>query len=185
MGPLNLLDFFILIPLAFGLARGLYKGFVNELASLVALIGGILVAHAFADDLFLLLSKYIDEAGTGTRVLSYLLIFSAVVVIVFILSKAITKMLGFLALGLFNRLLGGIFGFGKILVILMIFVHFLNPFLYRGGYYEKPLFKDSLTFTYLLKYSDILEDYFRMDIPETYPLPSPQDSTLVQRFYTR
>ncbi|HBF19849.1 MAG TPA: colicin V production protein, partial [Cryomorphaceae bacterium] len=39
MGQLNLLDFLIITPLVFGLARGLYKGFVNELASLVALIG--------------------------------------------------------------------------------------------------------------------------------------------------
>ncbi|HAD97074.1 MAG TPA: hypothetical protein DCG19_06680 [Cryomorphaceae bacterium] len=162
MGQLNLLDFLIITPLVFGLARGLYKGFVNELASLVALIGGILVAHAFADDVFNLLSKHIEEPGTGTLILSYILVFTAVVIIVFVVSRALTKMLGFLALGLVNRILGGLFGLCKMLLILLILTHFLNPFLHSGNYYEKPIFKESMTFPYLLKYSDILEDYFQL-----------------------
>ena len=172
MGSLNLLDFLILTPLVFGLARGLYKGFVNELASLLALVGGILIAHAFADDVFLVLSGYIDEPGTGTSILAYVLIFTAVVIIVFVLSRALTKMLGFLALGLVNRILGGLFGLSKMLIILLILTHFIHPFLYQGGYYEKPFFQDSSTFTYLLQYSDVVEDYFRFSIPDGNPLDS-------------
>ncbi|MGB0176365.1 MAG: CvpA family protein [Owenweeksia sp.] len=172
MGSLNLLDFLILTPLVFGLARGLYKGFVNELASLIALIGGILIAHAFADDVFVILSKYVEEAGAGIRILSYVLVFTAVVIIVFVLSRALTKMLGFLALGLVNRILGGLFGFSKMLIILLILTHFMHPFLYQGGYYEKPFFKESATFTYLLQYSDVVEDYFRLSIPDESPMDS-------------
>ncbi len=124
-----LLDFILLAPLLFGLVRGLFNGLIKELVSIAAVIIGIFLAFQYAEEVEIFLSKYIDQDGTGLTILAYLLIFGVVMLIAFALSFLLTKILQAMSLGLVNRILGGVFGFGKSLLILLVIINLIDPFI--------------------------------------------------------
>ncbi len=162
---MNFLDLILLTPIVFGLGRGLYKGLINELASLISLALGVFLAYQYSDLLFQLLSQYIDEAGKGIMLLSYALIFIASSILVLLIAKALTKLLKLVALGLMNRILGGIFGALKFLLILLILIHISHPFLESQGFYEKESFVSSSFYSQFLEMSKIIGVYSQ-EIPE-------------------
>lgn len=156
---MNLLDFLILAPLVFALARGIYKGLINELASLAALFLGIYVAYKYAGGLNTFLLKYIEEPGQWTLILSYTLIFIAVFLLIMLISRTLTKIAGMLALGLLNRLLGGLFGLIKMLMILFVIIHLTHPLLNKSAIQEKEFFKNSILYDKLVNYSSLIGRY--------------------------
>ncbi len=162
---MNLLDLILLTPLVFGIARGLYKGLINELASLLSLALGVLLAYQYSDLLFDFLSNYIDEAGSGTKLLSYALIFIATSVVVLLIAKALTKLLKLVALGLMNRILGGIFGGLKFLLILLILIHISHPIIESQDFYQNESFQNSALYPQFVELSKIIGVYSQ-DLPE-------------------
>lgn len=163
---MNLLDFILLTPLVIGLARGLYKGLINELASLVSLLGGALMAYLFADEVYSIISNYVDEPGLGTQVLSYAIVFVAVVIGVYIIAKALTKMMKLVALGFLNRIVGGIFGLAKALILLLISIYFLQSFIKSQRDSKQELVAQSLLLPYFEEYSDLVGYYINVATDE-------------------
>lgn len=165
---MNFLDLIVLTPLVFGIGRGLYKGLINELASLISLVLAVFLAYQYSDILFQFLSQYIDDAGKGTKLLSYALIFLGTSIIVLLIAKALTKLLKLVALGLVNRLLGGIFGGLKFLLIILVLIHILHPIIESQDVYQKETFQESLLYPEFLKMSKIIGVYSEElpDLPE-------------------
>ncbi len=156
---MNLLDFILLAPLLFGLGRGLFKGLFIELASLVSLFGGAFMAYLFADDVYLQLAKYVDDPGIGTKVASYALVFVAVVIAVYLLARALTKMMKLVALGFVNRLLGGLFGLCKTLILVLIVVYFTSGFIALQRKENNVLVTESFLISYFEEYSHYVGYY--------------------------
>ncbi|WP_461533249.1 CvpA family protein [Sinomicrobium sp.] len=122
---MNYLDIAISVLLVFGVIRGLYKGLFVEIASLVALILGIYCAIHFAYELGDYMTGYLDWELRYLNLMAFILIFCGVIVAVSLAGKLLTKIASFAALGLLNRILGGLFGGLKIVVILAaIFIFF-------------------------------------------------------------
>lgn len=124
-----LLDFILLAPLVFGLIRGLFNGLVKELVSIAAIVLGIFLAYHYSEPVETYLSKHIEDSIIGLRALSYLLIFGTVLIASFALSFLLTKILQMLALGLLNRVLGGVFGLLKSLLIVLVILHLIQPYI--------------------------------------------------------
>lgn len=156
---LNIVDIVLLVPLIFGLVRGLYKGLISELSSLVSLIAGLFLSFYFSEDVYNFLASQVQDAGIGLRVLSYAIVFFAVVIVIYFISKALTKALDFLALGIVNHLLGGIFGLIKFAFILAIAVHFLEPIQRSQKVVQQSTVNSSVVYTYLIQYSDNVGNY--------------------------
>lgn len=181
MLPLNYVDLLLLVPLAYGLIRGLFKGLIHELASLAAIVIGVFLAYHFSDELALYLSDKIDDDGTWIKILSYLLIFIGVAVVLQIVAYLITKMLKLLALGFVNRLLGGLFGFAKVLLIMLLLVYLLDPYV-EDKRQENESWRNSLVYTELKRYSDLPGRWltqFREEQLQEDAYPPAQDSTAV------
>lgn len=156
---MNLLDIILLTPIVFGLARGLYKGLINELASLLSLAAGVFVAYYYSESLFNFLATYIEGASSGTRILAYALLFVGTSVIIQLIAKTLTKISKFVALGWINRILGGIFGGLKYILILLVLVHFLHDFISSQEVYNDELFKSSALYPIILEYSDLISNF--------------------------
>lgn len=113
---------FLDIVLGILLVWGLYKGFVNglfvELASLVALIAGIIGAIHFSYIAGDYLSLNMDWNERYIKIASFLITFIAIVLIVHFAGKLLTKIADFAMLGILNKIAGGIFGALKVAVIL-------------------------------------------------------------------
>ena len=122
----NYLDIIICIPLLWGIYKGFTKGFIIQIASVAALILGILCAVWFSGkgehylkDWFSLSSKYLP-------VICFAIVFIVVVIIVFLLGKLLEMLIKIAALGIVNRLLGGVFGIIKYGLIISTVLFVMN-----------------------------------------------------------
>lgn len=115
---INTLDIIICIPLVWGAFRGFRKGFIIEVFSLLALILGIYGALSFSD----LISRILaEDVGLDTRylpVIAFAMTLLGVIIGVFMLGKALEKLVNLLALKFVNKVLGSLFSVLKTGVIL-------------------------------------------------------------------
>lgn len=127
---MNVFDIIIIVFLIFGFVRGLIKGLFSEVASLIAIVAGIYCAIHFSyyTENFLRESilKWNDQTN---RIVAFAATFLAVVLLVVFVGKILTKIADITALGLLNKILGGIFAVLKsalILSILFVFIKKIN-----------------------------------------------------------
>ena len=99
---MNLIDIVLGIILIFAFYKGLTKGLFATLASLIGLIEATINLAAFA------------------------ITFLIILVVVSLVGKALTKIADFAALGLINKLLGGVFSALKIAFIISVIFMFVN-----------------------------------------------------------
>jgi membrane protein required for colicin V production len=111
-----------------GIVRGLFKGFLAELAGLVALVVGIYAAIHFSDATFEFLAIFFSWEEKILSIIAFALTFFIIALLISLLGKLLTKMAHLVALGLVNRLLGGIFGMLKMAFLASLFFMFLESF---------------------------------------------------------
>ena len=138
---MSTLDALIIIVLALFLARGIWIGFIKQVASIAALIIGFVVAGRFYGESSRLVIPFIENQQAGffiTYTVLFLLSFGAVLLVGILLKKVVTLSL----LGWFDRLLGGILGLGKgifisclLFMVLAIFISGGNPFFTKSFFY--------------------------------------------------
>jgi len=117
---MNVLDIVLAALLLFGLVRGFLKGFFVEIASLVALIAGVYGAIHFSNYASEFLMDHVQWNEKTINITAFAITFIIIVLAISLAGKALTKLADFAALGLFNKLLGGVFGALKIGLILSI-----------------------------------------------------------------
>ena len=115
---MNIFDVIILIILLYGLIKGFMKGFIIEVAGIIALILGVTGSFKFASILEVYLNSYVDWSPKTVQIISFIILFIIIIYAVSLLAKMITKTLKIIALGMINRIFGGIFGLLKWCVIL-------------------------------------------------------------------
>ena len=122
---MNIFDIVIAALLVFAFVRGFMKGFFVEVASLIALVGGVWGAIHFSYFMADVLEDHVDWSENYISLAAFAITFIVIVVAVSFLGKALTKMADFAALGLINKIFGGVFALLKSVVILsVIFVFF-------------------------------------------------------------
>lgn len=107
---MSIIDIIILVPIAFGLIRGLMNGFVQELTVLVALVLGVIGAKMWSPELGQRLSEAFTWTDKVSTAVAYAAILFAITVGLGLLGKLLTRILRAAALGGLNRLFGGLFG---------------------------------------------------------------------------
>jgi membrane protein required for colicin V production len=115
---MNIFDIIILIILSYGLINGFVKGFIIEVAGIIALILGVTGSFKFASILEVYLNSYVDWRPKTIQAASFIILFVIIIYAVSLLAKMITKTLKIIALGMINRIFGGIFGLLKWCIIL-------------------------------------------------------------------
>lgn len=115
---MNIFDVIILIILLYGLIKGFIKGFIIEVAGIIALILGVTGSFKFSRILEVYLISYVDWSPKTIQIASFIILFIIIIYAVSLLAKMITKTLKIIALGMINRIFGGIFGLLKWCVIL-------------------------------------------------------------------
>ena len=117
---MTVIDIVLGALLLFGLIRGLSKGLFVEVASLLALILGVYGAIHFSHFATEFLESRVDWDEKYINIASFAITFIIIVFVISLAGKALTKLADFAALGMLNKLLGGLFGFLKIGLILSI-----------------------------------------------------------------
>ena len=139
------LDIFIGIILIFALVRGLMNGFVKELASTIGFLLGLFVAATCYQTLGEYLTVDGSEVNMFTSIVAFLLLWIIVPIIFGLLATLITKALDLTALGIANRIGGGILSMAKYLVLLscvlnvMVSLNILNNERTEGSVMLEPV----------------------------------------------
>lgn len=126
--PLPIADLIVIIILIIGGFNGFRKGFVVSIASLIAIIAGGMGAFFFSDCLGVWLSSVVDWSSGQIAVAAFALTFILVVLAVHLMAKALEKFLKLVALGLVNKIAGGVFGLLKNALIISFIMYGLSGF---------------------------------------------------------
>ena len=117
---MNWIDLVLGLLLVYAFYKGFKNGLIIELTSLLALILGLFLAYSFSDKTATVLDQWVDWSDTSLSIVAFLLTFLLVVILINLLGKAISKLIGMMALGLMNKLAGGIFGLIKVLIFISV-----------------------------------------------------------------
>ena len=117
---LAILDLLLGGILAYGLIRGIWNGFFAELASFISLLVGIFIAIKFSHITKAIIAPHVSWNPTTIQVVAFFVTFILVVIAITVIAKLLTSVATFAGLGIFNKLLGGLFGVLKMTLILSI-----------------------------------------------------------------
>lgn len=125
---MNLFDILIIIILLYCVVRGIFRGLLKEMSSLIGVFGGFYAAYTYYSEVGKYLNKWITNPNY-INILSFLLIFVCVFLIISILGIIIKYILKIVFLGWVDRVFGAVFGILKGIlissVLLIVFTAFL------------------------------------------------------------
>ncbi|WNH08799.1 CvpA family protein [Thalassobellus suaedae] len=123
---MSVIDIVLGALVLFGLVRGFMKGLFVEVSSLVALIAGVYGAIHFSNFASEFLQTKTEWDEKTINIVAFAITFIIIVLAIALVGKALTKLANFAALGILNKLLGGIFGAIKIALILSIVLNIFD-----------------------------------------------------------
>ncbi len=136
---MNPFDVFIILVMGYSIVRGLFRGLVKEVSSIIGVLGGFYAAYSYYPLVAKLLSGIIDEQSY-LNILSFLIIFCGILIIISVLGVVIKYLLNVAFLGWIDRICGLGFGLIKgVLIVTVIFI-ILTTFLSKGA----PIIKKSI-----------------------------------------
>ncbi|AWI24940.1 CvpA family protein [Flavobacterium pallidum] len=151
IGDMVLLDLVFAGILIFGILSGLWDGFFVELASLISLFAGIFLAFKCSFILKDALLGHVSWDPQTVQAVAFLLTFTIVVVGIAVLGKVLTAFANFTALGLFNKIGGGVLGFVKTLLILGVVLVIFEKFNTGERFVEKATLEKAVLYPKILK----------------------------------
>lgn len=125
-------DIVVVVIVGYGIIRGLFRGLVKEIASIIGALGGFYLAYSYYRHLGSLLG-WLTANESYRMIIGFLVIFCAVLVLVAGLAMIIKYLLKIVYLGWADRIGGLIFGFVKSVLIVSILFLMLTAFLPRGA----------------------------------------------------
>ena len=160
---MNLLDILIVIILGYGLIRGIFRGMIKELSSIIGVLGGFYAAYSY----FPLVSAMMEDWITNVaflNILSFMLIFCIIFFIISILGVIIKYLMHVASLGWLDRLCGASFGFIKAVLIVSIILLALTAFLPKGA----PIIKTSVLSPHVTIISEKLAQLVSQEMKQAY-----------------
>ncbi|MCL2040425.1 MAG: CvpA family protein [Bacteroidales bacterium] len=125
-----IVDIVIVLLLIITAFRGFSKGFVMQLAGLIAMAAGILAAYFFWNASYLMIQQWVEWNHHVLKVIAVIGTTLVVTIVILLLGKLLSKVIHLTPFGILDRLLGVIFGIVR-MVLLLSFVIFallyINP----------------------------------------------------------
>ena len=140
-------DIIVFSILGLSILLSLFKGFVKEIFSLLSYLGGYLIASNYQQDFAQVLMESIPSKAIA-KLVAFITIYILTTIIISLIGRVIHSMImSATKLSIFDRLIGGIVGFGKGVVIVVAIIF---PIQFFPNINQK-LTKDSQTAPYLAK----------------------------------
>jgi len=131
---MSLVDIILGILLLFAFYTGIKKGLFVTLASLIGIIAGVYGAVYFSHYAAGYLMDYFNWKEQTINLAAFALTFLVIVLVVSLAGKLLTKIADFAALGLVNKILGGLFNTLKIAFIISVIFMFVNASTSTSGF---------------------------------------------------
>ena len=127
------------VILAFCVIRGIFRGLIKELSSVIGVLAGFYAAYTYYMGIAKILSHWMSDTAY-INILSFLIIFCFIFFVISIIGVIIKYILNIAFMGWFDRFCGAGFGLIKgVLIVSVLFIIF-TAFLPQGA----PFVKDSV-----------------------------------------
>jgi membrane protein required for colicin V production len=136
---MNPFDMLIAAIVAFCVIRGVFRGLINELSSIIGVMAGFYAAYTYYVPLAKLFLRWMDDPAYA-NIISFLIIFSLIYFIVSIAGVVIKYALNIAFMGWFDRICGACFGLIKGVLIASVLFLIFTAFLPKGA----PVVKNSV-----------------------------------------
>lgn len=160
---MNTLDIIFLIILGTLFIRGIFRGLMREIASILGLVLSFFLANTYHDQMLPYVQRFIETKGYAQTV-SYLAIFFGTMICVFIVATLLKQFLKMIMLGWLDRVGGGGLGFFKGLllcsIILLVLTTFLSP--------KAPLLKTSIVAPYINTVNQAIAQFLPEDMQDQF-----------------
>ncbi len=155
----------LVIFLAF-LARGIWIGFIRQISSLLAMVGGFLLAGYFDNEFYRFILPYFNDSHTAFLI-TYILLFIAFFFLIKLVGLGLTKVMDITLSTWFDRAVGGLFGILKgIFITSLIFVVITSYLSGSNKYLNK-----SITYPFLKQSSKVILAFIRDHDLRSYFIP--------------
>nr|HID58117.1 CvpA family protein [Desulfobacterales bacterium] len=125
---MNVLDITIVAVVGYCFLRGIFRGIVREIASIIAVFVGLYGAYIYYPLLAHGLSEWIGNKSYA-NIISFLLIFFFIIVFIAFMARLIKYIFKASFLGWLDHLFGGVFGMIKGILIVSVLTITLTTFL--------------------------------------------------------
>ncbi|APZ45866.1 colicin V production protein [Polaribacter reichenbachii] len=144
---MNVIDIIIAVILIFAAVRGFMTGLFSSIASLVAIVAGVFCAIHFSYYVEYELNDSVLEWSHQTnKIVAFAVTFLFVVLAIIFVGKLLTKLADITALGLLNKILGGIFGALKWSLILSVIFLLFDKFNKTIPFVDKEMLDSSVLY---------------------------------------
>ena len=168
---MNLMDIILGIILILSFVSGMKKGLFVTLASLIGLVLGLIGAIYFSEFAAGYLYEWMNWSEQTVNIAARLVTFIGIVILVSWAGKFLTKMADFAFLGIFNKLLGGVFNVlisAFILSVIFMFFTYWNPtdYVIPEERKENSYLFDPIASLAPMLLPDIIEEVENFEMPE-------------------
>lgn len=129
---MNLLDIVLATIIAFCLIRGIFRGLIKELSSIIGVVAGFYAAYSYYPLVADLFKRWITDTGYA-NIIGCLVIFVGVYIGISIAGVLIKYLMNIVFLGWTDRICGLIFGTLKGVLIVSVLVVLLTAFLPKNA----------------------------------------------------
>lgn len=160
------IDIFFLIILGIAFVSGLFKGFVRQLASLLALIVGLWVSWLWADKTLDFLDQLDLFSADLLRPASFVITFLLTVLAVNFVAHLVSKGINTIGLGGADKLLGAIFSVSKWVLLLSIILNLYQSIDQKGHFLSDEKRKKSYLYSPIQKVLPLCFPYVKEYLPQ-------------------
>ncbi len=129
---MNIVDIILLICFVPAVVQGFRKGFISQVIAIVSIIAGVWISFRFTSEASVWLAQYITGSEQMLKVISFAIIFAAVIAVLALLGRLLEGVIKLVMLGWLNKLLGVAFSLLKAGLIvglaIMLFCSLNNTF---------------------------------------------------------
>ena len=143
---MNYIDIILSLILFYGLFKGFTRGLINEAASLLSIVIGILGALTFTPIMESLLSYFLSEEKLPSSIILFTASLILIVLGINFFARNLTKFIKLVSLGGINKVLGGIFGISKYVLLISILFVFVDQFSFIFEVFESNFLEESVMF---------------------------------------
>jgi membrane protein required for colicin V production len=125
---MNTIDITISVILLIGIIRGFIKGFIYEIAVLGTFVICYFLGFRLAEFVATYLSKWLSVNPVSMRYVSLILACIGISIGMFFHARLFEGLVKIVALGIFNKIAGAVFGGLKYAFLLSLFLFFFNKY---------------------------------------------------------
>lgn len=178
---MNSVDIILGIILLLAFYSGFKKGLFVTLASLIGLVAGVYGAVYFSDYAGRYISEWFDWSEQSTKWASFAVTFLLIVFVLNFIGKFLTKIADFTALGLLNKVLGGVFSALQYAFILSVVFLFFNSSNLTGYVISEEKKVTSIIYPYIESIAPwVLPTVFEEFQKIIHETPETEDSSVIE-----